>query len=308
MISSFSAVAIQVAVLFILITLGFVCSKVKIFDEHTIKHVTRFILYFVTPCVIINSFNRDFDPDMAKKLLIAAGSSFLIHLLSIGLSYACIHDKDRSRKNVLQYGIIFSNCGYMALPLQAAVLGPEGVFLGAAYVAVFNLFTWTFGLFLMSGQVSEIRIKKIVLNPGLLSIIAGVILFISPFKLPQIISSPVQHLANLNTPIPMLVIGFYLSQISSLKVLKDWKLVLGIFLRLVICPLLGLVILYLMGIKGTVLAAMVIAASAPTAANTTMFAGIYDKDTQTAVTMVAISTLFSIVTMPLVVSLALMLN
>lgn len=305
--TSFSAVAAQVAVLFILIAIGYLCSKKGIFDEHTIKHLTHFILYFVTPTVVINSFNRDFDPLLVRKLGISALCALGLHLLNILISYAVIHDKDQAKKAVLRYGIIFSNCGYMALPLQNVLLGTEGVFLGTAYIAVFNLLTWTYGLVLMSGSVKEISIKKIFINPGIIGITVGLIIFLTPLKLPAIIASPIVHLSNLNTPLPMMVIGFYLAQITSLAVLKEGKLVLGIFTRLILCPLAGLGIMYLLGIRSNVLPAMVIAVSAPTAANTTMFAAKYEKDTQASVTMVAISTLFSIITIPLIVSGALAL-
>ena len=307
MISSFYSVATQVAVLFILIAVGFICSKKSIFDEHTIKHMTHFILYFVTPTVVINSFNREYDPLLVKKLLISTVCAVVAHLICILLSYLLIHDKEQAKRAVLRYGIIFSNCGYMALPLQNALLGTEGIFLGTAYIAVFNLLTWTFGLVLMSGKTSEISIKKVLINPGIIGIIIGLIIFLTPFKLPVIISSPVQHLANLNTPLPMMVIGFYLAEITTFSVLKDWKLILGIIVRLIICPLAVLGFMLLCGIRDNILPAMVIAASAPSAANTTMFAAKYEKDTGTAVTMVAMGTLFSIITMPLVVSLAISL-
>lgn len=304
MFSSLTTVATQVAVLFILIGIGFLCSKKKIFDEHTIKHLTHFILYFVTPTVVINSFNREYDPLLAKKLIISAGCAALAHGLFIALSYILIHDKVQAKRAVLRYGVIFSNCGYMALPLQNAILGNEGVFLGTAYIGIFNLLTWTFGLVLMSGSFKEISIKKIFINPGIIGIAAGLIIFLTPLKLPVILASPILHLANLNTPLPMFVIGYYLAQITTFAVLKDIKLLTGIFMRLVICPLVILGAMLLLGIRDNILPAMVIAASAPTAANTTMFSAKYEKDTQASVTMVAMSTLFSILTMPVLVTLA----
>lgn len=307
MISSFYAVAIQVAVLFILISIGFICAKKSIFDEHAIKNLTHFILYFVTPTVVINSFNREYDPLLVKKLIVSAGCGAALHFLNILISYLLIHDKDQAKKTVLRYGIIFSNCGYMALPLQNALLGTEGVFLGTAYIAVFNLLTWTYGLILMSGTTKEISVKKIIINPGIIGITVGLIIFLTPVKLPVIIASSVQHLANLNTPLPMMIIGFYLAQITSFAVLKDKMLLWGIFIRLVICPLVALGLLYALNIRSNVLPAMVIASSAPTAANTTMFSAKYEKDTQTSVTMVAMSTLFSIITTPLIVSMAIAL-
>ena len=304
MFSSLTSVATQVAVLFILIGIGFLCSKKDIFDEHTVKHITHFILFFVTPTVIINSFNREYDPLLVKKLLVSAGCAVTAHVLAIVLSYILIHDKEQAKRAVLRYGIIFSNCGYMALPLQNAILGTEGVFLGTAYIGVFNLITWTYGLVLMSGSLKEINIRKVFINPGIIGIAAGLLVFLTPFKLPVILASPIQHLANLNTPLPMFIIGFYLAQIKSFAVLKDPKLLLGIAMRLILCPLAVMGVMFLLGIRDNILPCMVIASSAPTAANTTMFAAKYEKDTQISVTMVAMSTLFSIITMPVLVTLA----
>ena len=304
MFSRLTSVATQVAVLFILIGIGFLCSKKDIFDEHTVKHITHFILFFVTPTVIINSFNREYDPLLVKKLLVSAGCAVTAHVLAIVLSYILIHDKEQAKRAVLRYGIIFSNCGYMALPLQNAILGTEGVFLGTAYIGVFNLITWTYGLVLMSGSLKEINIRKVFINPGIIGIAAGLLVFLTPFKLPVILASPIQHLANLNTPLPMFIIGFYLAQIKSFAVLKDPKLLLGIAMRLILCPLAVMGVMFLLGIRDNILPCMVIASSAPTAANTTMFAAKYEKDTQISVTMVAMSTLFSIITMPVLVTLA----
>lgn len=307
MLQSLYEVATQVAILFILIAVGFICTKKKMFDEKSIKSLANFVLYIVIPTVIINSFNKDFDATLGKKLLICVACSLGLHALFILLTYAFIHDKDDAKKRVLQFGAVFSNCGFMSLPLQQALLGDEGVFLGAAYVGVFNLITWTYGLVLISGNKSEISLKKNFINPGVIGVAAGLVLFLTPIKLPEILSMPLHHFANMNTPLPMVIIGFYLAQITTFSVLKDSRLILGIFLRLLLFPLLGLGIMYLIGLRKTILVCMTIAASAPTAANTTMFAAKYDKDTQTSVTMVAFSTLLSIITMPVVVSLAMSL-
>lgn len=307
MLISLISVAKQVFILFILIGIGFLCAKRKVFSESSIKNLTTFILFFVTPCVIVNSFHRDFDPALGKKLLICLGCAVLQHGINILLATFLIRDKDRARRNVMQYGTVFSNCGYMALPLQNALLGSEGVFLGAVYIAVFNLLTWTYGIALMSGDRKEITLKKIILNPGVLGVLAGLILFLTPITLPEVILSPIQHLAALNTPLPMIVIGFYLAQITSFQMLKDKYLLLSITLRMIITPIIGLGIMYLLGIRGIPLVAMCIAATAPTAANTTMFAARFDKDTKIGVSMVTFSTLVSIVTMPLIVSFAMKL-
>lgn len=305
MINNLFSVSTQVAVLFILITAGFICAKKRIFTDESIKSLTGFILYVVTPCVIISSFHRDFNSSMARKLGLCALLALCSHMINIILAHSVIRSKDADKKIVLQYGTVFSNCGYMALPLQNAILGSEGVFLGASFICIFNLFTWTYGLILMSGDKKNLSAKKILFNPGIIGVLIGLIFFISPVKLPPVLLSPVNHLAALNTPLPMIVIGFYLSKISSTKILKDVSFNIAIFFRLLICPLLALLLLKILKTDPFVSTVVIISASAPGAANTTMFSAMFNRDTKTAGAFVALSTLFSIITMPLIISMTL---
>ena len=123
-------------------------------------------------------------------------------------------------------------------------------------------------------------------------------------KLPEIVIQPVTHLANLNTPVPMLIIGFYLATSNMTKALKDVHAYISIFIRLLGIPLLALVVMYFIGIDSVVLCAVVIAASSPVAAFSTMMSAKYNRDTQLSAGIVCASTLFSLLTIPLVVGLA----
>lgn len=302
--TEFLTVFKQVVILFILIFIGFLCSKKKIFTEEGIKSITKFVLFFVTPCVIINSFNRTFDSNVLKNLGIVSLLAVGVHIINIFLARLLVREKEDSRLRVYRYGVIFSNCGYMALPLQSALLGNEGVFYGAAFIAVFNLFTWTYGVAEMGGKIS---LKKIFLNPGVIGIGIGLVLFLTPFKLPYVLEIPVASLAALNTPLPMLVIGFYLSKIESLRIIGNLSFVWSVFLRLIFAPMVILGLLYVLQIKGIISHVIIIACTTPAAANTTMFAALYNRDKEVAAAMVSISTLFAIVTMPLIITLAMKL-
>ncbi len=308
MLISFLSVVEQVLILFILIAVGFVATKKKVFTKKTIESLASFVLYLVTPCVIIESFNRDFDVSMLSSLFTAFASAVFVHVFSIILVTFLIKDPVQSRKRVMQFGVVFSNCGFMALPLQAALLGTDGVFYGAAFIAVFNIFVWTYGIKIMDESVLGLSIKKMVLNPGVIGVGIGFLLFLTPLELPQLIRKPIQYLAALNTPLPMMVVGFYLSQITGFSFFKDVKLLWSLLLRLIIVPLVSLIILYMLGIKGVLLSAVIIAAASPTGVNTVMFAVKCNKNPELAVTMVSVSTLFSIITMPLILSLAMYLQ
>ncbi len=304
MINNFLMVSQQVAVLFILIAIGFVCGKVKFINDNSAKKMTDIVLYIVTPCVMINAFQRDFNVEMLVNLGITAVCAFAIMIGSILLCNVIFRDKNIARNKVLKFGTVFSNCGFMSLPLQSAILGQNGVFYGSVFVAVFNLLVWSYGLYFMSGSKKELSAKKLCLNPGILGVLAGIALFLLSVKLPEILSMPVQYLANLNTPVPMLIIGYYLSQSNLKKVFSDKWAYLSMAVRLCVIPLTALFLMYACGIRGDILVACTIASSAPVAATTTMFATKFKADVELSVGIVSATTLLSIATMPLVVSLA----
>lgn len=303
MLQNFLTVGQQVVIIFILIAVGFICSKAKLINGYGARCMTNIVLYAVTPCVMLDAFQRDFDPSMLTNLLISAAAAIGVHILSILLSRLCIHDKDKSKKTVLRFAVIFSNCGFMCLPLERALLGDDGAFYGGIFIAVFNIVLWTYGLVMMSGSTRLLSIKNLAFNPGIIGVLAGILIFLFSIKLPGIVLAPVEFLSALNTPLPMLVIGYHLYKSNLRQALRDKKAYLAIFLRLVLIPLISLGALYLCGLRGSVLTATVIAASAPVAATTTMFASRFDKDVSVSVNLVSLSTLFSIVTMSLIVGL-----
>lgn len=307
MLINFLTVAEQVVVLFILIGIGVICGKTGILKSSAVKCCSDLVLIVVTPCIIIQSFQRPYDPAMLKGLGLACLIALLIHVATILLAHVLLHDPVARRERVLRVGAVLSNAGFMSLPLQEALLGNEGVFYGAAYVAVFNLVLWSYGLVEMSGSRKNLSPRKLILNPGVLSIAIGLVLFLGSVSLPPVLSSPMGHLAALNTPLPMLIIGFYLGQTYLRIALKDVRGYAAIGLRLLVVPLAALGVLYVCGVRSTLLVSMVIAASAPVAASTTMFATKYDCDTGLSVNLVSLSTLFSLVTMPLIIGVAQML-
>ncbi len=301
MIESFLVVGQQVLILFILIAIGFMGGKLKFITKEGVSCITDIMLYIVTPCVIVNAFQKDFN----AVLLVGFFKSFLAaiaaHLISIVLSKLFIRSKEDARKRVLQFGVVFSNCGFMSLPLLDALLGQEGVFYGASYIAIFNLLVWSYGLLLMDKSHSKLSIKKIILNPGTLPVIIGLIFFFCSYQLPSLIGTPVSYFAALNTPVPMLVIGYYISNLKLSGLFKGADEFIMLFLRLIASPLLLLALLYPLGFRGTLLLACIVSASAPVAATSTMFSIKFHSDAELSAGTIAVSTLCSIITMTLIV-------
>lgn len=304
MIDSFLTVGSQVLILFLLIGVGVVCGRTHLLNAESARALADLALFVATPCVIIRSFERPVSAQLLCGLGVAALAAVATHLLGMLLARLCVHDKEDARQRILRFGVVFSNAGYMAIPLQQALLGDDGVFYGAIYVAVFNLVLWSYGVAVMGEGRRSLSPRKWILNPGVLGVAAGLLLLFSGITLPSILSAPIDHLANLNTPLPMLLIGYYLSEADIKTALRDRACYLTIFLRLAAVPLLMLGGLWLCGVRGTVLVSAVVGASAPVATATTMFAARYRRDPTLSVNLVVLSTLFSVITMPLIVGLA----
>lgn len=304
--NSFFAVGVQVVILFILIGVGAGCRIFKQLDEQAVKGFTNLLLTAVTTCLLVVSFQRNPTPEQLRIAGTAALIGVILHLISIVLAHTLIHDRDQSRQAILRFSVVFSNAGYMSIPLQEAVLGADGVFCGAMVVGAFQLFVWTYGLWQMSGDVRTLSIQKIVKNPGIIGLVIAMVLFLGSISLPRVVAEPCRHLSNLNTPVAMIVIGYHLAGAKIAGVLRDRKAIFAIILRLFVSPLLLVLVLRILGIKDrTLLIATVIAASAPAAAITTMFAVQYrPKYVDLSVEMVSFSTLLSVVSMPIVVAFA----
>lgn len=296
----------QVLILLILILLGVILTKAKMLSEITVKQMTDVALTIVTPCVIIKSFMRPFDPTLTKNLFIGFLVSIAMHIIYIVLAKVLIREKDIKKEKVLQFGAIFSNCGFMSIPLLESLMGDTGVFYGTSYLAVFNVFVWTYGVLLMGNGVKDLSVKKIVINPGIIGItIALLIFFLNiPIHKVTVIAQPIGFMAGLNTPIPMIIIGYHLANSNILAGLKNLKALFAMFLKLVVFPIITLFGMYFIGIRGELLEAITISASAPIAAITTMFSVKHDRATGLSVSLVSVSTVLSLITMPLIIALA----
>ena len=303
-----ATVAAQVGVLFSLMAVGAVCRRVRLVDEASVKGIVNVLLLVVTPSLIIDSFQRPFDPAMVHGFFWAFAIAAFAHVAIILFARLFSRGDDRSRP-VLRLAMVFSNAGFMGIPLEQAILGSEGVFYGIVYVVVFNFFMWSWGLYEMRGVGEGWRwrsLRPMVVNPGTVGIAIGLPLFFASISLPAILKTPIGLLAGLNTPLAMLVIGFYLAGADFRRVVRMPSAYLAAAVRLVVFPLALLALLYPLRshFPREMMLALVTAASAPVAAMVSMFASKYERDVDLSVGLVSGTTLLSVFTMPPVIALA----
>ncbi len=296
-------VATQVAVLFALMSVGFACRKAKVLNDVSVRSLVDLLVLVVTPCLIVDVFQRPFDPSKLKSLSIAFAITILAHLMALALAYAFIRHRAEKTDVVLKTATVFSNAGFMGIPLEQALLGDEGVFYGIVYVVVFNLFMWSWGLWKMGGKPN---VRQTFVNPGTIGLFAGLPLFFFSCTLPEVVGKPVHMLALLNTPLPMIIIGYYLAGAKFSAVVRMPAAYLAGAIRLLGYPLalMALLLPFASVLDRTMTLALLTAASAPTGAMISMFAAKYDRDIDTSVGIVSATTLLSILTMPVVIALA----
>ena len=294
----------QVLILMIMIAAGFVAAKAGIMTSEGSKCCTDIALIIATPCVIIKSLIREYSKEIMKSLAFAIFITLLVQVLMIVLSRIILHSKDKARERVLRFGTIFANCGFMSLPLQQVILGADGTLYGSAYVIMFNLVIWSYGVYSISGDKKYISPKKLFINPGIIGLSIGLVIFIFSIPIPKILYSAIDYMSALYTPLPMLIIGYPLAQNNPLTAFKDAKCLVAVLIRMIFYPIAVIGFLYLIGVRGTQLVSVIISVSAPVAAITTMFSSKYGADTPLSVDMVSLSTVAAAVTMPLVITLA----
>lgn len=310
----YSLVFKQLLTMTILVVMGFIFAKaVKIEDTHQ-KFLSKLLLYFINPCLIVNSFNIQFDPIKFKEFGFVVILALVAHLVMIGILFLfTISKKSEVRDMCIVERIagVFTNCGFIGIPLIRGVFGDEGVFYLMGYLIVFNILLWTWGMKQMSGSIN---LMKIIKNPVIISSLLGLLLFVLPFTLPEFIAKPVGMVADMNTAVAMILIGvlfanFHYDKHFTLRLIKIN------LLRLIICPLAVLLILFatykLFGITGwkqehltLILFVVLICSSCPSATSVPSMACLFDKDTSYASLCVSLSSLLCIITVPSMVALA----
>lgn len=295
--------ATNVGVLYIIVAIGYICDKAGIYTEETARKTVNFLLYFVASCTLVNSFIKiEATPDTVGKFFTAFALSIATHTIAILLNMITFRNKAEERNAVYKFASIYGNVAFMALPLAQAVLGDEGVLYCAGGAVIFNLFTFTHGVKLMGKDGTKLSASKLLINPGVIAVVVGLPIFLTGAELPYIITRPVEMLADLNTPVAMLVFGTYLSRTDLKTMLFDKKIYAVALMKLIVLPLICMGIYYAFGLSGTLLTAVIITASVPSANNTFMFASVYGRDTATASKTVALVSFLSILTMPVIIA------
>lgn len=291
----------QTIIMLILITVGIVCSKTKIISKESNKDLSKFVLQVVNPVMIFMSYQTDYKPELVKNLLLTFVLSLGAYAVTILLAYLLIPSKKGRETELERFSAIYSNCGFMGIPLVNALFGMEGVFYLTAFITVFNLIVWTHGIILISGEKSMKNIVKVLYSPTIIAIVLGIITFFLQFRLHEVPAKALEFISQLNTPMAMIVSGVTMAETNVLKLLKKGGVYYICFLRLLLIPAILAALLSPLGISEKVRLTVIVAASAPPAAMCTLQCIRYGRNSVYASEIFTAGTILSVLTLPLVV-------
>ena len=293
----------QVVAMFLMMVIGAVLYRGQLVDNAGSKQLSNVALYVATPAVILQSLATTFD---AAKMVAGAACmalSFIFTLVSAGVARLYFRDRQRAA----QLGITISNMGFMGIPLVQSVLGEEYVFYISACMAGQVPLIWSYGIWLISQDTSKISLKKIATNPSIVAVVVGIVLFCCSIDLTGVIKVTAQDMGNLNTGLAMLVMGIYLAQTDLRSLVRDRNLYAACALRLLAVPAIVIAVMVLLPLDPIVKLVVVIALSTPCGTVSAMFPQMFGGDYSFGAGLVSVSTLLSLVLMPLVLAASLVL-
>lgn len=285
----------QIGVMFSLMAVGFLLSRRDIMSETTTRDIGKILLNVVIPAVIVKSFWIEHTPERAATV----GVTLLVSLAAIVLA-AFIGRVVFPHDSIAEFSATFSNAGFIGIPLVSATLGERSVLYIVGLIALLNISQWTYGQRRLSGDKGKVDVAGLLASPMLVAFVLGLILFLTGVPKPTPVADFLESISGLNTPLAMLVLGAYLAGGDIAKLVRRGRLYVVGAIRLVVVPLVTLAMLVPIPCATDIKLAILLAASAPTGANVALFCQQLGKDSSYACGLVCMTTLLSVLTLPLV--------
>ncbi len=303
MFDRFIVVLFQVITLFMMSGVGFILGRLKIITEHGTKELSNVIIRVSTPCIILNTFQMDYDRDLLVLLgtgTLAILGSYIVFIL---VSKLFFRKKEEGTKAILQFGCVYGNVGSMGIPLITAVLGSSHVIFAVLGVAVFNLIIYTHGAMLMGGR-KAVSARNLATNMVVIALVVGLICMFLRIRFPEPIFNALTYLGNLNSPLFMLIIGAQLSRADFRTIFTKPLFYAVCAIKQLLIPLIAALLLVPFHLDKEFYVAIIILFGTPVATSTGIFAERYGRNVAYAAQLVSLSTLLSILTLPVIAVMA----
>jgi predicted permease len=295
----------KLGVIILVVALGFFLGRKKILTDRVNIVFVNLLLSVLMPASLFAAFPAEFDQTVFSHFLrgLTSGVIVLTSVIIISkLVFTPRVTKGEFRYSA-QFAFIFNNATFLGYPLISQTFGPDGMMAYLGFIIVFNIALFSYGVWLFEHKMSWRLFVRTITNPNILAVIAGAIIFIFSLPIPEFITGAIGSVAGATTPLALICVGFMLSRADLKAVIKKRKLFLTAALQLTLGPLITYLVLTAIGFTGIERTVCVILQALPTATSLAHFAKKYGRDNLEASELVAISTLISVVTLPIVVAL-----
>ncbi|MBP2134465.1 putative permease [Methanomicrobium sp. W14] len=292
----------SIVVLFILMGVGYVSFKTKIVDRSGAKGLSSFLVNITLPCLVITSMQIPINEEIFDKtmeILLIAGIYYLISFAFAFVVPRLLVKSDLER-GVYSFMLVFSNLGFMGIPVSVAMFGQGAAFYASLFMLPFGLLVFSIGILMLRPDMGHYFDIKLFINPGIISSLLGLLLFFAGWTIPEPFYDVVETLGNLTTPLAMVVVGALLATMPFKEMFSDYHIYVMSAFRLIGIPLALFAVLAPFVSDPMILGIPVILAAMPVAANGVLLAEEYNVDSNAASKGVFISTLLCVATIPLI--------
>ena len=291
--------------LFLLLVLGFVLFKCHIFDEYTNKKISALIVNVASPMLIISSIaGVEGSNKSIVFLMIGAGILMYIGFIILGKIINRLFPFPKKDWPVYECMVVFANTGFMGYPVLLDVFGQEAVFYASLIHMAFNFFVYTYAIMcLTKGDDSEFKLNsKQLLTPGIILIFVGIFIYLFDIQLPSVLMDTINSVGSLTAPLSMMMIGSSLAVYPIKNSFTDWRSYVFAFVRLMIVPFVTMIMCRLLHIDAYYANITIITNAMPVGSMVLMLATQYNANVKIVTRNIVVSTLLSVITIPIVVA------
>lgn len=291
--------------LFLLLVLGFVLFKCHIFDEYTNKKISALIVNVASPMLIISSIAGVEGNDKSIVfLMIGAGILMYIGFIILGKIINRIFPFPKKDWPVYECMVVFANTGFMGYPVLLDVFGQEAVFYASLIHMAFNFFVYTYAILcLTKSDDSEFKLNfKQLLTLGIVLIFIGILIYLFDMQLPSVLMDTINSIGSLTAPLSMMMIGSSLAVYPIKDSFTDWRSYVFAFVRLIIVPFMTMIVCRLLHINPYYANITIITNAMPVGSMVLMLATQYNANVKIVTKNIVVSTLLSVITIPIVVA------
>lgn len=283
----------------LLILVGALIKRIGIISKEGQKNINDLVIYLVLPCNIVKSFMIDCDSNtfvqFAEVLVISIG----IQIVSVILGKILYGKREVGHRMSLQYGVICSNAGFLGNPVAEGVFGAIGLAMASIFLIPMRIMMWSSGIAIFTQSKDwKATLKKVVTHPCIIACFIGLILILTQYRPPAVITNTIGTIGNCNTALSMMVIGMILAE-ADWKSIVDWEVLRYSILRLVLMPLALYVVCLLIKLPSLVTGVCVLLTAMPAGATTSILASKYGCDEIFATKLVVASTILSMISIPI---------